>query len=94
MVWLRAVRLPLLADVWHVGGLSRGQSTRTAPNLFAAFDTKSPEWVLLETMDVTTTSLEKAGLCQGLPWQLVVTGSPELLWGLASAAPEHPFQEG
>lgn len=45
-----------------------GEKTkRKTPKLFAAFGARSLEWVLLEAVDVTTTSLEKAGLCGGDP---------------------------
>lgn len=92
MVWLRAEQSGCLS-VPVFSPISWGETKRRAPK-FPAFGARSPELVLLEAMDVTTASLEKAGPCRGLPQQLVVTGSPELLWGLTAAAPEHHFQEG
>ena len=69
MVWLRAEQSGCLSvPNTHVGGLSWGETKRKAPKLFAAFGARSLEWVLLEAVDVTTTSLVRAGGCPGSWW--------------------------
>lgn len=57
-----------------VGGLSQGKCRRRSPPpiFFASRGTRSLLWVLLEAVDISTSSLEKAGQCWGLHGQLVV----------------------
>lgn len=58
-----------------VGGLAQGKCKRRYPPpqfFFASRGTRSLLWVLLEAVDISTSSLEKAGQCWGLRGQLVV----------------------
>lgn len=69
----RAAGLPPHVGVWLVGRLSQGKCKRRSLQFsFASSGTRSLLWVLLEAVAITTSSLEKAGLCWGLRGQLMV----------------------
>lgn len=66
----RAARLPPHAGRWI--GSGKMQEKIPPPIFVASRGTRSLLWVLLEAVDISTSSLEKAGQCWGLCRQLVV----------------------